>query len=56
MEGAGQAAGSGATPEAAELVAQLAVRCLLQQWEARPPISEVVANLEKALELARCDG
>ncbi|BAH95426.1 Os11g0664000, partial [Oryza sativa Japonica Group] len=42
--------------EAAELVAQMAVRCLLLQWEERPPISEVVANLENALELAHCDG
>uniref|UniRef100_A0A0E0RBU7 Protein kinase domain-containing protein n=1 Tax=Oryza rufipogon TaxID=4529 RepID=A0A0E0RBU7_ORYRU len=42
--------------EAAELVAQIADRCLRLQWEERPAISEVVANLEKALELARCDG
>ncbi|RCV38285.1 hypothetical protein SEVIR_8G137400v4 [Setaria viridis] len=42
--------------EAAELVAQEAVRCVRLQWEARPSISEVVATLETALELARCDG
>ncbi|CAN6372055.1 unnamed protein product [Urochloa humidicola] len=42
--------------EAAELVAQAAVRCVSLDWEARPPISEVVATLETALELARCDG
>ncbi|RCV38284.1 hypothetical protein SEVIR_8G137200v4 [Setaria viridis] len=42
--------------EAAELVAQAAVRCVRLQWEARPSISEVVATLETALELARCDG
>uniref|UniRef100_A0A0D3HPP7 Protein kinase domain-containing protein n=1 Tax=Oryza barthii TaxID=65489 RepID=A0A0D3HPP7_9ORYZ len=42
--------------EAAELVAQMTVRCLQLQWEERPAISEIVANLEKALELARCDG
>ncbi|BAT15160.1 Os11g0664100 [Oryza sativa Japonica Group] len=42
--------------EAAELVAQTAARCLRLRWEERPAISEVVANLEKALELVRCDG
>ncbi|CAN6381335.1 unnamed protein product [Urochloa humidicola] len=42
--------------EAAELVAEAAVRCLRLNWEARPSISEVVATLETALELARCDG
>lgn len=42
--------------QAVELVAQTAARCLRLQWEERPAISEVVANLEKALELARCDG
>jgi serine/threonine protein kinase len=42
--------------EAAELVAQAAVRCVRLDWEARPSISEVVATLEAALELARCDG
>lgn len=42
--------------EAVELVAQTAARCMRLQWEERPAISEVVANLEKALELARCDG
>uniref|UniRef100_A0A0E0MHY9 Protein kinase domain-containing protein n=1 Tax=Oryza punctata TaxID=4537 RepID=A0A0E0MHY9_ORYPU len=42
--------------EAVELLAQTAARCLRLQWEERPPISEVVANLETALELARCDG
>ncbi|CAL4981143.1 unnamed protein product [Urochloa decumbens] len=42
--------------EAAELVAHAAVRCVRLQWEARLSISEVVATLEKALELARCDG
>ncbi|CAN6372098.1 unnamed protein product [Urochloa humidicola] len=42
--------------EAAELVAQAAVRCVSLDWEARPPVSEVVATLETALELARCDG
>ncbi|CAL4987962.1 unnamed protein product [Urochloa decumbens] len=42
--------------EAAELVAQAAVRCVSLDWEARPSISEVVATLETALELARCDG
>ncbi|XP_015697984.1 probable serine/threonine-protein kinase PBL28 [Oryza brachyantha] len=42
--------------EAAELVAQTAVRCVQLQWEERPAISEVVAILETALELARCDG
>ncbi|KAF0896245.1 hypothetical protein E2562_019727 [Oryza meyeriana var. granulata] len=42
--------------EAVELVAQTAARCLRLQWEQRPAISEVVANLEMALELARCDG
>uniref|UniRef100_A0A0D9XV22 Protein kinase domain-containing protein n=1 Tax=Leersia perrieri TaxID=77586 RepID=A0A0D9XV22_9ORYZ len=42
--------------EAVELVAQMAARCLRMQWQERPAISEVVANLETALELARCDG
>jgi serine/threonine protein kinase len=42
--------------EAAELVAEVAVRCVRLDWEARPSISEVVATLETALELARCDG
>ncbi|CAO2141774.1 unnamed protein product [Urochloa humidicola] len=42
--------------EAAELVAQAAVRCVSLDWEARPSISEVVATLETALEVARCDG
>jgi hypothetical protein len=42
--------------EAAELVAQTAAHCLQLRGEERPPISVVVANLEKALELARCDG
>ncbi|CAL4981146.1 unnamed protein product [Urochloa decumbens] len=42
--------------EAVELVAQAAVRCVSLDWEARPSISEVVATLETALELARCDG
>ncbi|CAO2141762.1 unnamed protein product [Urochloa humidicola] len=42
--------------EVAELMAQTAVRCVRLQWEARPSISEVVAILETALELARCDG
>ncbi|CAN6372052.1 unnamed protein product [Urochloa humidicola] len=42
--------------EAVELVAQAAVRCLSLDWKARPSISEVVATLEIALELARCDG
>jgi serine/threonine protein kinase len=42
--------------EATELVAEVAVRCVRLDWEARPSISEVVATLETALELARCDG
>lgn len=42
--------------EAAELVAQTAARCMRLQGEDRPAISEVVASLEAALELARCDG
>ncbi|CAN6363003.1 unnamed protein product [Urochloa humidicola] len=42
--------------EAVELVAQAAVRCVSLDREARPSISEVVATLETALELARCDG
>ncbi|CAL4993125.1 unnamed protein product [Urochloa decumbens] len=42
--------------EAAELVAQAAVRCLRIDWKARASISEVVATLETAVELARCDG
>ncbi|CAL4993132.1 unnamed protein product [Urochloa decumbens] len=42
--------------EAVELVAQAAVRCVSLDWEARPSISEVVATLETALELTRCDG
>jgi serine/threonine protein kinase len=42
--------------EATELVAETAVRCVRLDWEARPSISEVVATLEAALELARCDG
>ncbi|CAL4993131.1 unnamed protein product [Urochloa decumbens] len=42
--------------EAAKLVAEAAVRCVSLNWEARPSISEVVATLETALELARCDG
>ncbi|CAL4981142.1 unnamed protein product [Urochloa decumbens] len=42
--------------EAAELVAQAAVCCLKMDWKARPSISEVVATLETALELANCDG
>uniref|UniRef100_A0A0E0RBV3 Protein kinase domain-containing protein n=1 Tax=Oryza rufipogon TaxID=4529 RepID=A0A0E0RBV3_ORYRU len=42
--------------QAVELVAQTAARCLRLQWEERPAILEVVANLETALELARCDG
>jgi hypothetical protein len=37
-------------------VAEVAVRCVRLDWEARPSISEVVATLEAALELARCDG
>jgi hypothetical protein len=37
-------------------VAEVAVRCVRLDWEARPSISEVVATLETALELARCDG
>jgi serine/threonine protein kinase len=41
--------------EAAELVAQVAVRCVQLQWEARPSISEVVGTLQVALELAYCD-
>ncbi|CAL4987963.1 unnamed protein product [Urochloa decumbens] len=42
--------------EAAELVAQAAVRCVRMNWKDRPSISEVVATLETVLELARCDG
>lgn len=42
--------------QAVELVAHTAARCLRLQWEERPAILEVVANLETALELARCDG
>ncbi|CAL4984527.1 unnamed protein product [Urochloa decumbens] len=42
--------------EAAELVAQAAVRCVRMNWRDRPSISEVVATLETVLELARCDG
>uniref|UniRef100_A0A0E0MHY8 Protein kinase domain-containing protein n=1 Tax=Oryza punctata TaxID=4537 RepID=A0A0E0MHY8_ORYPU len=42
--------------EAADLVAQTAARCVRLRGEDRPAISEVVANLEAALELARRDG
>lgn len=39
-----------------QLVAQTAARCVRLRGEDRPAISEVVANLEAAVELARCDG
>ncbi|CAN6372096.1 unnamed protein product [Urochloa humidicola] len=42
--------------KAVKLVAQVAVRCLKMDWKARPSISKVVATLQTALELARCDG
>ncbi|CAO2141773.1 unnamed protein product [Urochloa humidicola] len=42
--------------KAVKLVAQVAVRCLKMDWRARPSISDVVATLQMALELARCDG
>ncbi|CAN6372093.1 unnamed protein product [Urochloa humidicola] len=42
--------------EAVELVSKAAVRCVSLDWEARPSISEVVATLQTALELGRCDG
>ncbi|CAO2148995.1 unnamed protein product [Urochloa humidicola] len=42
--------------KAVKLVAQMAVRCLKMDWKARPSISEVVATLQTALELSRCDG
>lgn len=40
--------------EAAELVAHTAAHCLRLQGEDRPAMSDVVADLETALELVRC--
>lgn len=41
--------------QAVDLVAKTAARCLNLEGKNRPAISEVVANLETALELVRCD-
>uniref|UniRef100_A0A0D9XV21 Protein kinase domain-containing protein n=1 Tax=Leersia perrieri TaxID=77586 RepID=A0A0D9XV21_9ORYZ len=42
--------------QAVDLVAQTATRCVRMQGKDRPAISQVVTNLQAALELARCDG
>ncbi|KAF0896259.1 hypothetical protein E2562_019741 [Oryza meyeriana var. granulata] len=41
--------------EAADLVAWTAAHCLQDRGEDRPAMSDVVARLQAALELVRCD-
>ncbi|KAF0896261.1 hypothetical protein E2562_019743 [Oryza meyeriana var. granulata] len=41
--------------QAADLVAHTAARCLRFDWKERPAMSDVVANLQAALELVRAD-